>query len=260
MSPRQYGYSASQTWLHRLDALSKFIWVFAVSFVSFVFWQPWQLGIQVLILFVIALSISREQLWATLRVWALFAFLSSLILFFHLMNQHTGVRVWQLGILSIYSDGVHDGLMYALRILSIMGSSFVFIQTTSPRELVVGLVHLGIPYKYAWMIFLTMLSVPVFEAQAVTVKEAQLVRGIRPSKNPLQERLQMYQRYVLPLLVSGLRRVEGLGIAMDSRGFAALPERTFIDEFRWTAWGLVFGGIWSVLFIVLLAVRIIVIR
>ena len=257
MSPRQYGYSTTQTWMHHMDALSKFIWVFAVSFCSFAFWQPWQLGVQVLILFALAVSISRERLWVTLRDWALFAFLSSLILFFHLMNQHTGVLVWQYKFLSIYSDGVNDGFMYALRILSIMGSSFIFIQTTSPRELVVGLVHCGIPYKYAWMIFLAMLSIPVFEAQAVTVKEAQLVRGIRPSKNPVQERLQMYQRYVLPLLVSGLRRVEGLGIAMDSRGFAALPKRTFIDEFHWTALGLVFGGSWSLLFVILIVARII---
>lgn len=256
MSGRRYGYFTSRSLMHRMDAMSKFIWVFVVSILSFVYWEPWQLAIQIVVLFFIALSFSRHNLSAMLRAWLMFAFLASLILFFHVLSRKSGTELLRLGIISVYSDGLKIGLMYAFRVLSIMGSSYIFVQTTSPRELVVALVRFGIPYKYAWMIFLSMLSIPIFETEAVIVREAQLVRGVRPASNPIQERLQMYQRYILPLLVSGLRRVEGLGIAMDSRGFAAYPQRTFIDSFHWTFSGLLFMGFWSLLFIVLLIARI----
>jgi energy-coupling factor transport system permease protein len=260
MSERRYGYFSSQSFIHRMDAISKFVWVFVVSMLSFVFWEPWQLALQIVILFLIALSFSRHNLGPMLRAWLLFALLGSFIMFFHVISRHTGTIIWRAGWFSIYSNGLRLGLMYAFRVISIMGSSYIFVQSTSPRELVVGLVHLGVPYKYAWMIFLSLLSIPVFEAEAVTVREAQLVRGVRPAANPIQERLQMYQRYVLPLLVSGLRRVEGLGIAMDSRGFAAYSQRTFIDTFRWSFSGVLFMCFWVAVFIMLLAVRVFIIH
>ncbi len=255
MSERRYGYFYARSFFHRMDALSKFIWVFLSSMLAFVLWEPWQIALQVSLLILFTLSFSRRCLGNALKAWALFIFLGLCILFFHVLMRHEGELLWRWGIFAIHTDGVQMGLMYALRLIAIMGSSYVFVRTTNPRELVVGLIHLGAPYRYAWMIFLTMLTVPIFESEAVIVREAQLVRGARPAANPLLERLYMAQRYVLPLLVSGLRRVENLAIAMDSRAFGAFPTRTFVDGFHWTWSGLVFMGGTAVLFIALLGVR-----
>lgn len=255
MSERRYGYFSAHSFFHQMDALSKFIWVFLSSMLAFVLWQPWQVAIQVAVLMIITISFSRRCLDNVVKAWVLFTFLGGCILFFHVLMRHEGALLWRWGIFVIHSDGLQKGLMYALRLMAIMGSSYVFVRTTNPRELVVGLIHLGVPYRYAWMVFLTMLTVPIFESEAVIVREAQLVRGVRPAANPLLERLSMAQRYVLPLLVSGLRRVENLAIAMDSRAFGAYPTRTFVDEFRWTRSGLLFMGVTTAAFLALLGLR-----
>jgi len=260
MSERRYGYFYAHSFFHRMDALSKFIWVFISSMLAFVLWQPWQIALQVLVLILFSISFSWRCLGNLVKAWGLFIVLGFCVLFFHVLMRHEGMLLWRWGIFAIHSDGLHKGMMYALRVTAIMGSSYVFVRTTNPRELVVGLIHLGAPYRYAWMIFLTMLTLPIFESEAVIVREAQLVRGVRPASNPLLERLYMAQRYVLPLLVSGLRRVENLAIAMDARAFGAFPKRTFVDDFRWSRSGLLFVGTTALLFIALLCLRCFVLR
>jgi energy-coupling factor transport system permease protein len=160
-----------------------------------------------------------------------------------------------LGVFAIHTDGLHVGLLYAFRVVAIMSSSYVFVRTTNPRSLVVALVQLGLPYRYAWMVFLSLLSIPVFETEVTIVREAQLVRGIRPSGNQFKERLEMTRRYILPLLVSALRRVENVAIAMDSRAFGAFPRRTFIDQFRWSLSGLTLVTLWVLAFLGLVVIR-----
>jgi energy-coupling factor transport system permease protein len=238
-----------------MDALSKFIWVFIASTLPFVLWQPWQVAVQIFILFVLSLSFSYKSFRLLIEAWSLFGLLGSAIMFFHIWTRHEGAELWRLGIFAVHTDGLHFGLLYAFRVAAIMSSSYVFVRTTNPRALVVALVQLGIPYRYAWMIFLSLLSIPVFEAEITIIREAQLVRGIRPAENRLKERLQMARRYVLPLLVSALRRVENVAIAMDARAFGAFPRRTFIDQFRWSASGLSLVTLWFVAFLGLLYVR-----
>jgi energy-coupling factor transport system permease protein len=238
-----------------MDALSKFIWVFISSTLPFVLWEPWQIALQVVVLFLIAFSFSFKNLGNLMQTWRLFCLLGAAIMFFHLWTRHQGTELWRLGVLAIHTDGVHFGLLYGLRLMAIMSSSYIFVRTTNPRHLVVALVQLGVPYRYAWMIFLSLLSLPVFEVEITTVREAQLVRGVRPGTNRLQERLEMTRRYILPLLVSALRRVETIAIAMDSRAFGAFPQRTFIDQFRWSRSGLILVGAWLFVFLGLLFLR-----
>lgn len=238
-----------------MDALSKFIWVFISSILPFIFWEPWQIALQIAILFMIALSFSLKSLGNLIQAWLLFCGLGAAIMFFHLWTRHEGVELWRLGILAIHTDGVHFGLLYALRMVAIMSSSYIFVRTTQPRQLVVALVQLGIPYRYAWMIFLSLLSIPVFETEITMVREAQLVRGVRSGANRFQEWVEMTRRYILPLLVSALRRVENVAIAMDSRGFGAFPKRTFIDQFQWSRSGLILASSWLLLLLGVLYIR-----
>jgi energy-coupling factor transport system permease protein len=238
-----------------MDALSKFIWVFISSMLPFIFWEPWQVALQIIILFVIALSFSLKSLGNLIQAWLLFCFLGAAIAFFHLWTRHEGMELWRLGIFAIHTDGLHFGLMYAFRMVAIMSSSYIFVRTTHPRQLVVALVQLGVPYRYAWMIFLSLLSIPVFETEITTIREAQLVRGVRPGANQFQQQIEMTRRYILPLLVSALRRVENVAIAMDSRGFGAFPKRTFIDQFRWSRSGLILATSWLLLLLGVLYLR-----
>jgi len=70
----------------------------------------------------------------------------------------------------------------------------------------------------------------------MVIREAQAVRGVQE----VTSKVEAAKRYVMPLLVSGIRRAEHMAIAMDSRAFGAFPQRTYMNDFRWTASGLAF--------------------
>jgi len=234
MASRAYSFFPSDSLLHRMDALSKFLWLVIASVLPFVMWDPRQLAIQAIFLLLVSVFLIKTDLGSVLRTWGLLVFLASLLLFFHITNRHEGDLVARFWVLSIYSDGLRVGLVYSLRVVAILGASYIFVRTTNPRHLVVAIISLGLNYRYAWMLFVGLVSLPVFESEVQTIKEAQMVRGLRRHSNIVSERLEMYRRYMMPLLASALRRVEHLAIAMDSRAFAAYPDRTFIDDFHWS--------------------------
>ena len=255
MNNRLYSYFPANSLMHRMDPLSKLMCLFIASTLPFVMWRSWQVAIEVGVLFLIAAVFSGISLGDLLRAWGLFVSLGSLILFFHVTNRHEEVLVTKIWFYAIHTDGIRVGLLFAFRVVAILSGSYVFVRTTSPRDLVVGVISLGVPYRYAWMLFLGMLSLPVFESEFAVVKEAQMVRGIKPASNPISERIQMYKRYMMPMLATALRRVESLAIAMDSRAFGAYPDRTFIDDFAWTPSGLILFFITLVAFITTVAWR-----
>ena len=39
------------------------------------------------------------------------------------------------------------------------------------------------------------------------------------------------------VIVNGLRKVENTALAIESRGFGAYPDRTYVKSFRWTQTG-----------------------
>jgi energy-coupling factor transport system permease protein len=133
-------------------------------------------------------------------------------------------------------------------------TGYVFVLTTSPRQLVIGLVKLGIPYRLAWGVLLALRYIPVITAELEQIRDAQLVRGVR-SNGGISGRLEMYRRYTLPLLASVLRKAEDSALAMDGRGFGAYDDRVFVDEFHWSTSGIILIVLSLGYFILILAMK-----
>ncbi|HNH05587.1 MAG TPA: energy-coupling factor transporter transmembrane component T, partial [Anaerolineales bacterium] len=55
---------------------------------------------------------------------------------------------------------------------------------------------------------------------------------------PLQHRFRLWQRYMFTVIVNGLRKAENTALAIESRGFGAYPDRTFVKEFHWSKTGI----------------------
>jgi len=255
---RLYSYFPSDSLVHRMDALSKIVWLFFASTLPFIMWQWWQVAIEIAIVFLIAVLFSKIALGSLLRAWVWFLAMGTFLMFFHVTNRHDGELIAKVWFFAIHSDGVQVGFLFASRVVAILAASYVFVRTTSPRDLVVAVISMGVNYRYAWMLFLGMLSLPVFETEFTIVREAQMVRGIKPASNPISERIQMYRRYMMPMLASALRRVESLAVAMDSRAFGAHPDRTFIDGFSWSVSGLILLFLTLAAFIATIVWRIVV--
>jgi len=100
----------------------------------------------------------------------------------------------------------------------------------------VGLVRLGIPYRYAFAIFMALRFLPIIQQEVDAVKSAHAIRG-RASRSPLAHRFKLWQRYLFTVIVNGLRKAENTALAIESRGFGAFPTRSYVKDFRWTASG-----------------------
>jgi energy-coupling factor transport system permease protein len=100
----------------------------------------------------------------------------------------------------------------------------------------VGLVRVGMPYRFAFVIFMALRFLPIIQQEVDAVRSAHAIRG-RAVKSQLSHRFRLWQRYLFTVIVNGLRKAENTAIAIESRGFGAYPDRTFLKDFHWTRSG-----------------------
>jgi energy-coupling factor transport system permease protein len=128
------------------------------------------------------------------------------------------------------SGGLVAGTRISMRLLTIIFSSLIFVITTDPAKLAYSMMQAGVPYRYGFMLVLALRFIPVFQAEASTVRRAQAARGLRvDSAGPLG--LMRLARYTFtPLLVSTLSRVETISSSMEARGFGISRDRTYLRD------------------------------
>src|SRR3984893_15630627 len=131
-------------------------------------------------------------------------------------------------------DGLLFGLAMGLRVGLMVVAAGVWMMTTSPQKMTVGLLHLGLPYKAGVAMTAAIRFVPLLNAERATIAEAQQARalGLRHG-NPFSRALKSVA-IIGPLFIRAIDVAQGLALAMDARGFAARDSRTSIVELRLT--------------------------
>ena len=128
------------------------------------------------------------------------------------------VRITDVGLLS--------GAGMALRFLAILSSSLLFVHVTDPDRLAGMLIRRGIPYRYGYLLILSLRFVPFFQRELRAVREAQAVRGLRLSVRNLSGIRRAVRYTFVPVLVSGLMRVDSIALSMKGRCFGLHRRRT----------------------------------
>lgn len=231
-----YQYLRVDSFLHRIDAVSKMVWLLVLSIAAFMLGSPFFLAVQILVLVFVGLVLGRIPLGHYIRGTAVLLILMLGIFIFQSVFGQGGPVLFQLGPLDIHSSGVRNGLAIGLRIALISIAALVFIWTTRPRDLIIGLVSLGMPYRLGYAILVAFQFVPLLEAQAGIIRDAHSVRGVAKASG----RIEAWRRYMFPMLAFGIRKAESAAIAMDSRALGAYPKRTFVDAFHLSRQGVIF--------------------
>jgi energy-coupling factor transport system permease protein len=226
-------YAPADSVLHRMDPLSKFVWIFVIGVLGFILSAPELVAILLLTVLLVAVTLGGISLGRLLIAGKYYWILGLAAGTFQLFIRHSGDVLASLGPLEITTEGLRFGATFALRISLIAFASLVFIWTTDPKRLVMGLIYLGLPYRIAYSVFIALRFVPVLEHEAVVIREAQAVRGVDEVKG----RLEGLKRYVIPLLVSALRKSQAMAVAMEARCFGVGKTRTYLEEFSWTGSG-----------------------
>lgn len=115
-----------------------------------------------------------------------------------------------------------------LKYFSMFPIALVFVFTTHPTEFAASLNRIGVPYKIAYAVSLTLRYLPEVKNDFVNIMHAQQARGLDISKNtPLIQRLQNVAKILGPLIFSSLDRADEISNAMTLRGFGRHSRRTW---------------------------------
>lgn len=130
------------------------------------------------------------------------------------------------GAVRITDVGVLAGAGMALRFLVILSASFLFVHVVDPDRLAATMIRWGVPYRYGYLLILSLRFVPFFERELRIVREAQTVRGVRPSVRSIRGIRRAIRYTFIPVLVSGLMRVDSIALSMKGRCFGLHRRRT----------------------------------
>lgn len=211
--------------LHRLNPLTKLAGCFVAAAVVSTASEPASPAI-VAVLALVATRLLGRVPWSTVLRPLLFGALAGFGLFWTYTVFYAGAGpAW------VY------GATMAARLLAILSASAVFVLTTDPSRLVRSLIHQAhVSPRIAYSVFVAYRFVPLLEVEFETIRAAHQMRGGIAGYGPI-DRVREVIGYAIPLLASAVRKGERVALAMESRGFGALParERTY---FRVTTLGL----------------------
>jgi len=212
--------------LHGAYPLAKLAWVFLVAAGLFMYREPLSGAIMFLLVLFTAIVVARVPPSTVLRSSRLIFGLGLLLMIFHFF-ANPGEPVYRIGPLTITDVGLHEGPIFFFRLSVVVLASFVLIWTTDIRDLMVSLTQAGIPYRYAFAVFLALRFLPLVQREVDAVKAAHAIRG-RANRSNLVHRFKLWQRYMFTVLINGLRKAEATATAIECRGFGAYPDRTYV--------------------------------
>ncbi|MCB0102845.1 MAG: energy-coupling factor transporter transmembrane protein EcfT [Anaerolineales bacterium] len=230
------------SFLHRLNPLTKLVLTLTLILLAFTF--PWYWTPHLLVLIaVIPLSllgkVFREFMLTALRLIIPAAgFLFLMQAFFQPIGTDI---IFQFYFLDMTSESVLFAFRNAMRIVVMVSAFTLFLLTTHPSELMSDLTRRGLPGQFAYVIISTLQILPQIMAKAQTIISAQRSRGL-DTESSFLKRAGSLIPLIGPLVFGSLVEVEERAIAIEARGFTSkhvktslheIPDPTFDKSLRW---------------------------
>lgn len=221
-------YSDADTFLNRLDPRVKIFAVLFLSLLAFILSNVVYLAVLlafILLLLLLARASYRKALFA-LKFVARFMVLIALL---WPLFDRTGTPVlFSLGPLDITEPAVWRGITSAIRIGALATVWYILMFTTSQRDLVLGLVKLGLRFDYGLTIAISLRFFPTFISTIDSITDAQKARCLDFSRGGLIARSKKYVAVLVPAVVNALRTADLLSLALQSRAYGARFDRTYL--------------------------------
>ncbi|MGR5146458.1 energy-coupling factor transporter transmembrane component T family protein [Photobacterium alginatilyticum] len=129
---------------------------------------------------------------------------------------------------SITTETLFYLLTVTLKYFSMFPIALVFVFTTHPTEFSASLNKLGVPYRIAYAVSLTLRYLPEVTKDFINIMHAQQARGVDISKNvPVLTRIKNVAKILGPLIFSSLDRADVISNAMTLRGFGRNKKRSW---------------------------------
>jgi energy-coupling factor transport system permease protein len=229
---RLFVYREGDSFLHRLNPLTKLVFASLVMLLLTVIVDPITPFMVALALLIATSTLGRVPVRALVRTLGPFAAIALGILWttalFYVASPTDLARpVIVLGPIVLTDQGLAYGFTIMFRILGVFAASLLFALTTDPTDLVVALIQqLHLSHRFGYGALAAYRFVPLFDTELSTIRAAHRIRGVGDRGGPLAQ-YRRFVGYMVPLLAGGVRKAERVALAMDARGFDAYPTRTY---------------------------------
>lgn len=263
MKMKLFSYNYENTLIHRLSGLTKLICFLLLSFaVMFSYDMRVIIGIMIFSFWVLKLSKIRFSQIKLMVIYVLFFLLTNALITF-LFAPELGVEIYGtrnelfplFGSYTLTAEQLFYQATKLLKYASVIPLGIIFLLTTNPSEFAASLNGVGVNYKAAFAVALTLRYFPDIQRSYHDISQAQQARGLELSnKQKLGDRFKNSLLIVIPLVFSTLDRIEMITNAMDLRGFSKGKKRTWYNTKKLTGEDFLALGVSAAIFAITLAV------
>ena len=148
-------------------------------------------------------------------------------LFFYASGEVYAALDLKIFELAVTSGGIHRSILICTRLIAVAFAAAWLVVTTPPEDFEYGLKKMGIPWKLAFILSLTMKLIPEMRRKFREIEEAQMSRGLESGGNPIQ-RVKRKIPILVPFLASVSRYGFDLSQVLKARNFGR--ERTYLRD------------------------------
>ena len=228
--------------LERFDPRSKFFALAAVTTVSVAARDP----LMVLALLVFTAAVLEfggvDMRSAFMRVRGILKLILMLFVI-QCVFTRSGSPLAELGGFTIITDdGVRTAALVSLRLIVVLLSALMIL-TSPPRDQLLALMQMHVPYEIAYMVMAAMRFVPILRQEAENVLCAVQMRGTNLKKASLRRKMTVYVSVLVPIVAGAIRRSERMSAAMEARAFRCMPGRTSMRRLHMHVYDWVFMAV-----------------
>ncbi|CYX16675.1 energy-coupling factor transporter transmembrane protein EcfT [Streptococcus suis] len=233
------GYHPGTGLIHSLSAVSKLLFFLIVSILAMITYDTR------LILFIAVFSLALfkmsgiryKEISLVLILTIIFATMNALMV--HLFALRYGVELYGadtpllsgLGVYSLTSQQAFYLVNLLLKYFCTVPLAIIFLMTTHPSQFASSLNQIGVSYKVAYAVSLTMRYIPDIQEEFYTIRMSQEARGLELSKKgKVMDRIKGNLSLVIPLIFSSLERIDTISTAMELRRFGKNKKRTWYTQ------------------------------
>lgn len=159
--------------------------------------------------------------------------------------DQVGPTVLSLGPMRIGAETLANGVGLAARLIGIALAGMLAIATSEPTELADALVQqLRVSPRFAVGALAAVRLLPALAGEWQTIAIARRARGVDAGRSPVAA-VRLFAGQLLAILVGAVRRGSRMALAMEARGFGAMPCRTVarVQRMRRSDWGWIAGAV-----------------
>jgi energy-coupling factor transport system permease protein len=263
-----FSYNMVDTPVHRLSGLTKLICFLFLTF-AVMYSYDIRVILSVMVFSILLMRIAQIR-FSQIRlmvIYVLIFLLTNAIISFFFAPEY-GVTIYgtrhafaQIFGISLTYEQVFYQVTKFFKYASVVPLGMIFLLTTNPSEFASSLNGVGVNYKVAYAVSLTLRYFPDIQRDYHDIYLAQQARGLELSaKAKFLDRFKNSLLIVIPLIFSTLDRVETISNAMDLRGFAKSKSRTWYTSRRLTSKDILAIGVSALIFLIALGVSIFINR